>query len=110
MRERLKKIKDDPKFQQEIKKLKPKRNIWGFLGVILFFFVPEFLNDFYSKEINNWIYNYALNAPNRWMGDSLIWLSKQTFDGKVSYFNIILGVIFLIWLFKKDSDEKSKYK
>ena len=102
MKDRLKHIKNDPKFQQEIKKLKPKRNIWGFLGVILLFFVPEFLNDFYSKEINAWIYNYALNAPNHQMGDMLIWLSKKSFDGEVSYINIALGIAFLVWLFKKD--------
>ncbi len=110
MKKRFDRLKNDPRFQHELKKLKPKRNIWGFLGIVLFFFVPEILNDFYSKEINSWIYNFALDAPNRWMSDSLIWLGKKAFDGKVSFLNIALGVIFLIWLFKKDSNERDNNK
>ena len=102
MREKLKEIKSNPKIKQELKKLKPKRNIWGFMAVITLFFVPEVLNYFYSKEINSWIYNYALNAPNEWMRDTLIWLGKKSFDGEISYLNISLGVLFLIWLFKRD--------
>ncbi len=102
MKDKLNRIRNNPKFKQEIDKLKPKRNIWGLLGVILFFFLPELLNILYYKEINIWIYNYALNAPNQQMADLLIWLGKKSFDGELSYINIALGVIFLIWLFKKD--------
>jgi hypothetical protein len=105
MREQIneiqKKLRENPKFQEQIKNMKPKRSIWGFLGVILFFFVPEILNDFYSKEILEWLKNYAQGAPNEQMRDSLIWLSQKTFDGEVSYLNITLGILFLIWLFKK---------
>jgi hypothetical protein len=96
-----KRLKEDPRVQEQIQKMKPKRSIWGFLGIILFFFVPEILNDFYSKEINAWIANYAKSAPNESMANSLIWLSQKTFDGEVSYLNITLGILFLIWLFKK---------
>jgi len=96
-----KQLQQNPKFQEQIQKLKPKRSIWGFLGVILLFFVPEILNVFYSQEINEWIANYAKGAPNEQMANSLIWLSQKTFDGEISYLNITLGVLFLIWLFKK---------
>ena len=105
MREKITNIQDrlknNPKLQEQIKNMKPKRSIWGFLGVILLFFVPEILNDFYSTEILEWIKNYAQGAPNEQMRDSLIWLSQKTFDGEVSYLNITLGFLFLIWLFKK---------
>jgi len=105
MKEKIKNIqenlKNNPKFQEQMQKMKPKRTIWGFLGVILLFFVPEFLNYFYHNEINNWILDYAQNAPNQKMGDMLIWLSQKSFDGELSYLNIGLGVAFLIWLFKK---------
>ncbi len=93
-------LNNDPKFQEQVKKMKPKKSIFGFLGVILLFFVPEILNDFYAKEVNNWIYNYALTLPSKQMQDSLIWLSQYSFDGKVSYLNIALGLAFLVWLFK----------
>ena len=104
MRNKLKEIKENldnnPKFQESLTKMKPKKSIWGFLGVILFFFVPEIINVLYYKEINAWVYNYALNSPNQTMADSLIWLSKHSFDGEISYINIGLGIAFLIWLFK----------
>jgi hypothetical protein len=96
-----KELQQNPKFQEQMQKLKPQKSIWGFLGVILFFFVPEILNDFYSKEINAWIENYAQNAPNQDMANSLIWLSHKAFDGEVSYLNIALGCLFLYWVFKK---------
>jgi CDP-diglyceride synthetase len=106
MKDKIKEIQENlqnnPKFQEQMQKIKPKRTIWGFLGVILFFFVPEFLNYFYHNEINAWIINYAQNAPNKEMGDMLIWLSKKTFDGELSYINISLGFAFLFWLFKRD--------
>ena len=105
MKDRVKefqnRLEQNKKLQEQLKKLKPKRTIWGFLGVILLFFLPEFLNVFYSKEINEWIVNYASTIPNEAMANSLIWLSKESFDGEVSYLNLILGVVFLIWLFKK---------
>ena len=93
-------LNNDPKFQEQVKKMKPKKSILGFLGVMLFFFVPEILNDFYSKEVNEWIYNYALTIPSQKMQDSLIWLAKYSFDGEISYLNITLGLAFLFWLFK----------
>ena len=96
-----KRLQQDPRFQEQMQKLKPQRSIWGFLGVVLFFFVPEFLNVFYSKEINEWIANYANNAPNEKMAHTLIWLSQKVFDGEISYLNIAIGILFLIWLFKK---------
>jgi len=105
MKDKIEQIKynlqNNPKLQEQLEKMKPKRSILGFLGVVLLFFVPEILNDFYSKEINNWIESYAQNAPNIQMRDSLIWLSHQVFDGEISYLNIIIGILFLIWLFKK---------
>ena len=105
MKDKIKQIKqnlqNDPRFQEQIQKMKPKRSIWGFWGVILIFFVPEILNHYYYKEINEWIYNYAQNAPNIQMRDALIWLSHKTFDGQLSYINISLGIIFLVWLFRK---------
>jgi len=105
MKDKIKAIKEqlqnNPKFQEQIQNMKPKRSVWGFMGVILLFFVPEILNDFYSKEILEWIKNYAKGAPTQQMEDSLIWLSTKAFDGEVSYLNITLGVLFLVWLFKK---------
>lgn len=105
MIEKAKRIRENlnsnPEFQEQLKKMKPKRSIWGFLGVILLFFVPEILNDFYSNEILSWLKEYAKGAPTQQMEDMFIWLSEYTFDGKVSYLNIGVGTLFLIWLFKR---------
>jgi len=93
-------LKNNPQFQEQLQKMKPKKTIWGFLGIVLFFFLPEFLNYFYHNEINAWIVEYAKTAPNQSLGNSLIWLSKKSFDGELSYLNITLGFVFLYWLFK----------
>jgi len=105
VKEIQKQLKDDPNFQESIKKIKPKRSIFGFLAIILFFFVPEYLSYFYSEQINNYILDLAKEAPSTKLGDTLVWLSQKQFNGKISYINISLGVAFLIWLFKGSSSK-----
>jgi CDP-diglyceride synthetase len=104
MKEKIKiiqsRFKNNPKVQEQLQKMKPKKTIWGFLGIILFFFVPEILNVLYYQEINNWV---AQNAhiyypPN--IADKVIWLVKHTFNGEVSYVNLALGFGFLWWFYK----------
>lgn len=102
MKKRLDNLKNNPEFQDKLQKLKPKRNIWGILGVVLFFFVPEVVNVLYYKEITAWIMNLIHNAPQTPMSELLEWMTAKTFTGEVSYLNISLGVALLVWLFWAD--------
>lgn len=94
-------LKNNPEFQKKLQDMKPKRNIWGVLGVVLFFFVPEVISAFYSAEVNHWIAQLAQRSPSQEMGSLLEWLSKQLFTGDVSWINIGLGVALLVWMFRK---------
>jgi CDP-diglyceride synthetase len=97
---RLNHLKNNPEFQSKLQQMRPKKSIWGFLGVVLIFFVPEVLNVLYYQEINEWIVDFARTAPSHQMGDMLVWMSQKTFDGEISWVNLALGVAFLIWLFR----------
>ena len=94
-------LKNNPEFQEKLQQMKPKRNIWGLLGVVLVFFVPEIMSYFYSVEINQWVTNLAQTAPNQEIATLLEWSSEKLFNGEVSWLNIGLGVAFLVWLFRK---------
>ena len=107
MKEKLKNLKNNPEFQEKIQEMKPKRNIWGVLGVVLFFFVPEVVNVLWYKEITAWMMDLIHNAPANPMGSTLEWLTKQVFTGEVSYFNIGLGIAFLVWIFWDDIKRKT---
>ena len=96
----FKHIKNDPKFQEKLQEMQPKKSIWGFLAVILLFFVPELVNFLYYKEILLWITEFANNTPNQEMSKLLIWMGKEMFTGEISWLNLALGVGFLVWLFR----------
>ena len=96
----FKHIKNDPKFQEKLQEMQPKKSIWGFLAVLLLFFVPELVNFLYHKEILLWITEFANNTPNQEMSKLLIWMGKEMFTGEISWLNLALGVGFLVWLFR----------
>ncbi len=100
MKEKFNNLKNNPEFQEKLQQMKPKRNIWGVLGVMLVFFVPEVVNYFYSVEINLWIQELAQTTPNQDIGNLLAWSSEKIFTGEISWFNIGLGVAFLVWMFR----------
>lgn len=101
MKQKLNNIKNNPGFQEKLQQMKPSRSIWGFLGVLLFFFVPEVMSYFWSNEINLYITNLAHAMPNKELATLLKWLGKELFTGEISWLNIGLGVVFLVWLFRK---------
>jgi len=104
MKEQLKKIqenlKNNPEFQAKLQEMKPKKSIWGFLGVVLLFFVPEVVNYFYYQEINGWIAQMAQLNYSPALANKIIWMTKELFNGELSFFNIGLGFLFLWWLYK----------
>jgi len=91
-------LKNNPEFQEKLQQMKPRRNIWGVLGVVLIFFVPEIMSYLYSIEINHWVSQLAQTSPNQEIGSLLEWSSGKLFNGEVSWLNIGLGVAFLVWL------------
>ena len=93
-------LKNNPKFQAKLQEIKPKKTIWGFLGVVLLFFVPEVVNFLYAQEINSWMLESAHVYYPPELADKIIWVSRKIFDGELSFINIGLGFVFLWWLYK----------
>jgi hypothetical protein len=91
----------DEKFQQSLNSIKPQKSIWGFLGIVLFFFVPEIVGVIWGDEIISWAHSSAIIEPNatiRWMYEMI----EKSYKDGVSYFNLILGFGFLYWMYKSN--------
>jgi len=77
--------------------MKPDKTIWGFLGITLFFILPEIIAFIWGVEITAYAKEALVQAssPESYYYDGLIML----FEEGGSWFNLFLGFVFLIWLF-----------
>ena len=91
-------LKNNPEFQVKLQEMKPKKSIFGFLMVILIFFVPELLSYLWSPEINTWVGELVKGTATE---DAFLWATKKLFNGEVSWLNLALSFVFLWWLFKE---------
>ena len=103
MKEKIKVIKErleqDPKFQKALKSQKPKKSVWGVLGIILFFFVPELVTYIWQDELIHWAHLHSLTEPlemQRWLFEMM----ESTFKDGVSWLNLLIGSLLLLWLVK----------
>ena len=105
MKNKLKNIqerfKNNPELQEKLQEMKPKKTIWGFLGVVLLFFVPEAINFFYHEPIHAWVVENVHRYYPPMLADKAIWLSEKAFDGELSFVNIGLGFAILYWVYRK---------
>ena len=102
MKEKIKakarEIKDNPKVKEAVKSMKPERNIWGFLGVVLFFILPEIVAFIWGTEITAYAkenIDFAETMDTEYYYKALIML----FEDGGSWINLAIGFAFLIWLF-----------
>ena len=102
MKQKLKNLKNNQEFQSKLQEMKPKRSIWGILGVVLLFFVPEVINVLWHEEIKAWISELLKTAPVTKVSELLEWMTGKVFTGEVSFFNIGVGVAILVWIFWDD--------
>jgi len=103
MKEKIKAVKEklahDPKFQRALASQKPKKTVWGVLGIVLFFFVPELVTYIWQDELIHWAHLHSITEPlemQRWMYGQL----EEMFISGVSWFNILFGTLLLLWLVK----------
>ncbi len=97
LRQKVQDIAKNPKVKEAVVSMKPDRNIWGFLGVVVFFILPEIVAFIWGAEITLYA-NKALESVTGW--------SSYYYEGLVmlfgeggSWFNLLLGMVFLVWLF-----------
>ena len=103
MKERLEKLQEridnDPKLKEAIESIKPKRTLWGVLGIVLFFFLPELITFIWQPELVAWSHAHSLTEPSSWQRMLYRALEEMFADG-VSWLNITLGVVLLIWMWR----------
>ena len=78
--------------------MKPQKSIWGFLGVVLFFIVPEIIAFIWGADITAYAHEQMLHAPAEPLAtwyEGLVML----FEEGGSWVNLGLGFAFLVWLF-----------
>ena len=103
MKEKLKKIQtkidSDPKLKEAVARIKPQKNIWGILGIVVFFFLPELITYIWQDELIGWTHRHSMTEAlemQRWIYTQL----EEMFASGVSYVNLILGGLLLFWVLR----------
>jgi len=103
MKDKIKEIQNridnDPKLKEAVTRIKPKKNFWGIAGIILFFFVPELVTYIWQDELVSWSHTHSISEPlemQRWMFGKM----ETMYASGVSWFNLVLGSLFLWWVLK----------
>ncbi len=95
---RVKQIVQNPKLKEAVVQMKPKKSFWGFLGVILFFIVPEIVGFAWGEEITSFAQESLTHNSSEAMAmyyKALIML----FEDGGSWIGLFIGFGFLVWLF-----------
>ncbi len=103
MREKIahiqERIDNDPKLKEAVERIKPKRTLWGVLGIVLFFFVPELVTYVWQAELTEWAHLHSITEPvaqMRWLYAQL----ETMFKSGVSWMNIGIGTLLLLWVWR----------
>ena len=101
MKDKIKEIQNridnDLNLKEAVTRIKPKKNFWGIAGIILFFFVPELVTYIGQDELISWSNTHSIIEPlevQRWMFGKM----EEMFTSGVSWFNLVLGSLFLWWV------------
>jgi hypothetical protein len=95
---KAKQLRDNPALRKSVASMKPKKTVWGFLGVVLFFIAPEIVAFIWGAQITAYAHAQMLMVPSEALAtwyEALIYLFK---DGG-SWVNLGIGFAFLAWLF-----------
>ena len=88
---------ENPVLRQSAQSLKPSQSIWGVLGVLFFFILPELISFVWGPEITDWAHAHTVTeATGR--GYWIYWALEQLFEDGVSWLNLSIGIALLGWL------------
>ncbi len=103
MRQKIKEIRtridQDPRLQKAVTSIKPKKTVWGILGIILFFFLPELMIYLWQDELVSWAHEHTLTEPLE-MQRMVYRQLESMFRSGVSWINLGLGSLLLLWVLK----------
>lgn len=91
-------IAQNPNTKKALHSMKPKKNLWGIGGVILFFIVPEFIAYIWGADITEFAKNELLTVE-VFLEQKYYELLVMLFEEGMSYLNLAIGIALLAWLF-----------
>jgi len=87
----------NPILRQSFQSLKPKPNLWGIVGTLLLFILPEILAFWRGSEIAAWAHAHYLQEP-----DGILRLNyrllEMIFAEGGSWVNLGIGIALLGWI------------
>lgn len=98
LKEKAQQIAQNPKVREAVKSMKPEKSIWGILGVVGFFIVPEIIAYIWGEEITAYAKEHLVVATSFVEAKSFELLIMLFEDG-MSWFNLTIGFVLLGWLF-----------
>ena len=98
LKDKARQFAEKPATKQAVKSLKPDKTIWGFLGVVIVFIVPEVIAFIWGVEITAYAQEQLMQAPSTiasYYYEGLV----MFFESGVSWINLAIGFALLVWLF-----------
>ncbi len=95
--DKARKIASHPATREAMRSLKPARTLWGVLGVVLFFILPEIVAFVWGSRIEAWC-TLHLHQPHT-LPAALGYKAIELLFTEGSWFNLLLGFALLVWLF-----------
>ncbi len=98
MKKRIKEITEHPVAQHTLRSLKPEKSLWGILGVVFFFIAPEIVAYFFGEAITVYA-KESLMVSSSWVDKYTYEMLITLFEEGVSWLNVSIGSVLLVWLF-----------
>lgn len=98
LQSKARQIAQSPVTKEALVSMKPEKSVWGFLGIIVFFILPEIIAFIWGGEITAYAKEGLLHATSlidKYYFDLLVML----FEDGVSWLNLGIGVALLVWFF-----------
>lgn len=95
---RARQFAKNPLTRKALVAIKPEKSVWGFLGIVFFFIVPEIIAFIWGRDITAYSKHALLTAASgieRQYYEMLVML----FQGGGSWINLAIGVTLLVWFF-----------
>ena len=101
MRKKIKvvtnRVKSNPVLRESVKSLKPEATFWGFIGVFIFFILPEIIGFIWGKEIAQYAHERSITESIE-IARLFYWALEKLFEDGGSWINLSIGVLILIWM------------
>ena len=97
MKEKLRRVATHPKTKEALHSLKPQKSVWGVLGVVLFFILPEIVAFIDGERIT--AYAQSMLAQSHGAEATYYQALVFLFEDGGSYVNLAIGFALLVWLF-----------